>query len=128
VAFVGKPSARGAGWITVANALAGSDSTKSPSGDGLLAVLSFHGRKPGIARFIPGRAELLDYRQEADTAVAFVGASVDVQAPIALRTPPSGRRPRPWVLRFREPGDFNARDLLGRRPAWAGLPGPAPRR
>jgi hypothetical protein len=108
-AFVGQPSARGDGWISIANTLVGSDSSRSPSGDGLLAVLSFQGKGHGLTRFIPGRVELQDYRQVLDTGVAFVGASVDIQPTVALRRAPA------WVLRFREGGDQAGWDLSGRR-------------
>jgi hypothetical protein len=108
-AFLARPSVRGGGWLTLANTLTGSDSTRSPSGDGLLAVLSFQGKRPGIARFTPGTAELQDYRQVLDTGIAFIGASVDVQPTVALR------RASPWVLRFRESGDPTGWDPSGRR-------------
>lgn len=127
-AFVGRPSTRGDGWITIANTLAGSDSAKSPSGDGLLALLSFQGKRPGIARFFPGRVELQDYKQVLDTGVAFVGASVDVQVPTAIR------RASPWVLRFRVAGDLAGWDLSGRRSVgmaratWVRIPAADPAR
>lgn len=85
VAFLGRLSARDTTLISVGNALAGSDSARSPSGDGLLALLEFRVKALGMARFHPGTAELLDWRQELDTAASFQGASVDIRATSALR-------------------------------------------
>lgn len=109
VAFVGRLSARDTSRVTVANALAGADSSRSPSGEGVLAVLEFRAKATGMARFHPGKVELLDWSQELDSAQSFLGASVDIQDPTRLRGP----RPRA-VLRLRGEGDFPWLDLLGR--------------
>jgi hypothetical protein len=104
VAFVGRLSVRDTSLITVANALAGSDSTRSPGGDGLLAILEFRAKGSGTVRFVPGKVELLDWRQTLDTAAAFQGGSVDIRIPVTARlrrSPPAGADVR-WM------------DILGR--------------
>ena len=85
VAFVGRLSSRDMAQVSVGNALAGSDSTLSPSGGGLLAVLEFQAKAAGMARFTPSNVQLLDYAQELDTAISFIGASVQVGSPVAVR-------------------------------------------
>lgn len=104
VAFVGRLSVRDTSLVTVANALAGSDSTRSPGGDGLLAILEFRAKGSGRVRFVPGKVELLDWRQTLDTAAAFQGGSVDIGIPVTARlrrSPVAGAESR-WM------------DILGR--------------
>lgn len=107
VAFVGRLSREDTARVSVGNALAGSDSARSPSGDGLLAVLEFHAKAAGMARFAPSKVQLLDYAQELDTAISVLGASVDVVPTAGIRrlAMVGMRDSRPTVL-------F---DLLGRR-------------
>lgn len=106
VAFVGRLSIRDTSRLSVGNALAGSDSTRSPSGDGLLALLEFRAKVAGMARFYPGKVELLDWRQELDTAVAFQGASVEIRMGVGTRRHAFLVRPGRAAPRF---------DPLGRR-------------
>lgn len=115
VAFVGRVSARDTTRITVGNALAGSDSSRSPSGDGVLALLDFRAKALGMARFYPGKVELLDWKQELDTTAIFQGGSVDIQGAIAVRR----------VARMEDRLHAVWIDPLGRRVA--GLPAPASR-
>lgn len=105
VAFVGRLSTRDTAMITVGDALAGSDSARSPSGDGLLAILEFRAKGTGMARFYPGKAELLDWKQTLDTAAAFQGGSVSIQSSVTSR-----------LRRLAASGaDAVRMDLLGRR-------------
>lgn len=107
VAFVGRLSREDTAKVSVGNALAGSDSTRSPGGDGLLAVLEFHAKAAGMARFAPSRVQLLDYAQELDTAISVLGASVDVMPSAGIR-----RLARIGMRESRSAAPF---DLLGRR-------------
>lgn len=85
VAFVGRLSLRDTALVSVGNALAGSDSSRSPGGDGLLAILAFRAKGIGTARFQGGKVELLDWRQTLDTAVVFRSGSVEIRNSIAVR-------------------------------------------
>lgn len=107
VAFVGRLSREDTASVSVGNALAGSDSARSPSGDGLLAVLEFRAKAAGMARFAPSKVQLLDYAQELDTAISVLGASVDVMPTAGIRRLAAVGKPGA--------GSTALFDLLGRR-------------
>lgn len=118
VAFVGRLSREDTARVSVGNALAGTDSTRSPSGEGLLAVLEFHAKTPGMARFAPSRVQLLDYAQVLDTAISVLGGSVDVMATVGIRRLAAAgkngmRSPLPFDLLGRSMGQGLAQGPTG---------------
>ncbi len=84
--FVGQLSRNDSSKVSIANALAGSDSAKSPNGGGILALVQFRPKGvQGDAIFAPGAAQFLDWRLTVDTGMAMRGARLVLQMPVALR-------------------------------------------
>lgn len=87
--FIGRLSAQDSGRITIANSLAGSDSSKAPGGSGLLAAVQFRPLAAGAARFALEGARLLDWNQDADAPASMREALLTLEFPSSLRGRPA---------------------------------------
>jgi hypothetical protein len=96
--FIGKLSVLDSTRVSVANSLEGSDSTRSPSGEGLLALLQFKSRGSGQAAFRLEELELLDWNQAPGAPAAVHGAVLTLQPSLTLRR----RLPQDPVVRMRD--------------------------
>jgi hypothetical protein len=111
--FIGRLSNLDSSKVTIGNSLIGSDSSQSPGGGGIVALIRFRGKSAsGNAAFSLGAVQLLDWRQQLDTGNAVTGAMLTLTPPpVALRNPNKARLFRfdnLMVLQLR-------RDVLGRR-------------
>ena len=86
VGFLGRISSQDSTQVTVANGLTGQDSSKAPSGSGLLVLMEFisKGSVPGKAAFAISEVKLLDWQQNLDSLVSTHAGAVMLQPTEAL--------------------------------------------
>ena len=85
IGFIGERSRRDSTRVSVAYGLPRQDSTKSPNGAGLLALINFRSKGPtGNARYSLREVKLLDWQQTLDTAMTLYGGRTAIQNPVTV--------------------------------------------
>jgi hypothetical protein len=82
VGFLGSISNFDSTQVTVANGLAGRDSSRTPRGSGVLVLMQFLAKGPALGKavFTLSDGKLLDWQQSLDTAIAMHAGTVILQA------------------------------------------------